>query len=95
MNKIQGLIEEYGKIALVIYLVLWGLVVVGTIGAIALGLTGKKVDGVWAMIVASWVMAKVTQLPRIAATIAMTPVVSAWLGREKKTATPLPAESGD
>ncbi|MEC7240951.1 MAG: hypothetical protein VXW32_06900 [Myxococcota bacterium] len=78
MSKIQDLIEEYGKIALVIYLFLWAIVVVSTLGAIALGLTGEKVDGLWAMIVASWVMAKITQVPRIAATLALTPVVSKW-----------------
>ena len=87
MSKIQDLIEEYGKIALVIYLTLWGLVVAITLGAIALGFTGEKVSGIWAMFVASWVAAKITQLPRIAATLALTPVVAAWLRRNEPSET--------
>jgi hypothetical protein len=83
MNKIQDLIEEYGKIALVVYLVLWGIVVLVTLAAIALGYTGEKVSGVWAMFVASWVMAKVTQIPRIAATVALTPLVAAKIRKPK------------
>ena len=83
MSKIQDPIEEYGKLAIVIYLVLWAIVVAATLGAIAFGLTGEKVDGLWAMIVASWVMAKITQIPRIAATVALTPVVSMWLKRKQ------------
>ena len=86
MNKIQDLIEEYGKVALVIYLLLWGAVVSVTMGAIVLGLTGEKVEGLWAMLVASWVMAKITQIPRIAATVALTPLVASWLkGRRKSS----------
>jgi hypothetical protein len=81
MSKIQDLIEEYGKVALVIYLVLWAAVVISTLAAISLGYTGEKVSGVWAMFVASWVAAKVTQIPRIAATVALTPLVAAWLRR--------------
>jgi hypothetical protein len=83
MNKIQDLIEEYGKIALVIYLVLWALVVVVTLAAVATGFTGEKVSGVWAILLASWVMAKLTQIPRIAATVALTPIVAAWLRKTK------------
>ena len=86
MNKIQDLIEEYGKVALVIYLLLWGAVVAVTMGAILLGLTGEKVEGLWAMLVASWVMAKITQIPRIAATVALTPLVATWLKGRRKAA---------
>jgi hypothetical protein len=64
-------------------LVLWGTVVLGTLAAIALGFTGEKVSGVWAMLVASWVVAKLTQIPRIAATVALTPLVAAWLRKAK------------
>ena len=78
VSKIQDLIEEYGRIAIVIYLVLWAIVVGGSMGAIALGLTGDKVDGFWAIIVASWVIAKLTQVPRIAATLALTPIAAKW-----------------
>jgi hypothetical protein len=83
MNKIQDLIEDYGKIALVIYLVLWASVLLVTLAAISLGYTGEKVSGVWAMIVATWVMAKVTQIPRIAATVALTPLVAAKIRKPK------------
>ena len=86
MSKIQDLIEEYGKVALVIYLLLWGAVVAVTMGAILLGLTGEKVEGLWAMLVASWVMAKITQIPRIAATVALTPLVATWLKGRHRTA---------
>ena len=83
MNKIQDLIEDYGKIALVIYLVLWASVLLATLAAISLGYTGEKVSGDWAMIVATWVMAKVTQIPRIAATVALTPLVAAKIRKPK------------
>jgi hypothetical protein len=83
VGKIQHLIDEYGKIALVIYLVLWAAVILGTFGAIAFGFTGEKVSGVWAMLLASWVIAKITQIPRVAATIALTPVVASWMRKQK------------
>ena len=55
------------------------MVVAVTMGAILLGYTGEKVEGPIALIGASYVMAKITQIPRIAATVALTPSVAAWL----------------
>ena len=34
--------------------------------------------GFWAIIFASWVIAKATQVPRIAATLALTPIAAKW-----------------
>lgn len=94
--RIERLISEYGRVALIIYFTIFAVVLAGFALAIQLGYsaafseaTGDSVAtasavstaGTWG---AAWVATKVTQPLRIAATIALTPLVARalpWLKR--------------
>lgn len=100
--RIERLISEYGRVAVVIYFTIFAMVLAGFALAIQLGYsaalseaTGDSATtasavstaGTWG---AAWVATKVTQPLRIAATIALTPLVARalpWLkSRGKSTA---------
>lgn len=92
--RIERLISEYGRVAVIIYFTVFALVLVGF--ALAIQLLGYSVDssaatrdpartasalstaGTWG---AAWVATKVTQPLRVAATIALTPLVARALPR--------------
>jgi hypothetical protein len=82
--RFEELQREYGKIALITYLVLWAGVIGGFAAATVLGFEVDGVDNAGGILFGSWVAAKVTQPFRIAATIALTPVVAKVLRREPK-----------
>ena len=79
--RFEELQREYGKIALITYLVLWAAVIGGFAAATVLGFEVDGVDNAGGILFGSWVAAKVTQPFRIAATIALTPVVAKMLGK--------------
>ena len=80
MKKLKGrferLIEEYGKVAITTYLVLW----VGTMAFFYVAITlGFEIEGMAAGaggLGAAWLAAKVTQPLRIGATLLLTPLVA-------------------
>jgi hypothetical protein len=82
-ERLKGLLAEYGKLAIYIYIAIFAFVLVGFALAIQ---TGIKVDsaagkaGIWG---AAWVATKVTQPLRILATLALTPLVAQLLRRRK------------
>ena len=88
-DKLEALLKEYGRSAFWTYLVIWLLVLAGFAIAIATGfraangVTGLKILG------AAWIATKLTQPLRIAATLALTPVVAAalkkWRGKDRST----------
>jgi hypothetical protein len=87
-EKIQTLLAEYGKIAVYTYLVLFALVLAGF--ALAIG-TGLKVDGsagTLGVLGAAYVATKLTQPIRIAASLALTPIVARLFDIKKKQLTP-------
>lgn len=86
--RIERLISEYGRLAVVIYFIVFAAVLAGFALAIQLGYSAASSDapgdpvttasamstaGTWG---AAWVATKVTQPLRIAATIALTPLVA-------------------
>jgi hypothetical protein len=77
-SKIKGLMEEYGPIALVVYLTIFGLTVLGFFIAISAGWDTETSGGHTAKFFAVWAAAKLTQPIRIAATFAITPIASKW-----------------
>ena len=91
-DKLEALLKEYGRSAFWTYLVIWLLVLAGFAIAIATGLrtvsgsdaTGLKVIG------AAWIATKLTQPLRIAATLALTPLVAAALKKWRGKATTPP-----
>jgi len=77
-SKIKGLIEEYGPIALVVYLTIFGLTVLIFFVTISAGWETESGEGFTAKLFAVWAATKLTQPIRIAATFAITPIVSKW-----------------
>ena len=77
-SKIKGLVEEYGPIALVVYLTIFGLTVLGFFVAISAGWDTDTSGGLTAKFFAVWAATKLTQPIRIAATFAITPIVAKW-----------------
>lgn len=79
-EKLKTLLEEYGRIALWVYLVIWVSVLAGFAIAISAGFNVK--DGAAAgmgVLGAAWVATKLTQPLRIGATLLLTPAVAALL----------------
>ncbi len=83
--KLQQLLEEYGRLAIWVYLVLWLAVLAGFAVAIATGLKADSGAAGLGVVGAAWVATKLTQPLRIGATLLVTPAVSAvlkkWRGR--------------
>jgi hypothetical protein len=87
-DKLKLLLEEYGRIVLWVYLVIWLIVLAGFALAISAGFNVKSVStSGLGVLGAAWLATKLTQPLRIAGTLALTPVVSAvlkkWRGRGK------------
>ncbi len=73
--RLTALLEEYGKIAVIIYFSIFGLVFAGFFVAIAAGVEVESAAGSAGLLGAAWLATKVTQPLRILATLALTPVV--------------------
>jgi hypothetical protein len=82
-KRLQTLMVEYGQLALVVYLTIFALVLVGFVLAIQLGVKVQGAGataGTWA---AAYIATKITQPLRIMATLAVTPLVMRLLPRRK------------
>lgn len=87
-DKLKLLLEEYGRIVLWVYLVIWLVVLAGFAVAISAGFNVKSAStSGLGVLGAAWLATKLTQPLRIAGTLALTPVISAvlkkWRGRGK------------
>ena len=80
-SRFEALQREYGKVALGTYLVLWAAVLIASGVAIKLGYEFDGMSETGGILLGSWVAAKVTQPFRIAATVALTPLVAKVLRR--------------
>ena len=81
-ERLETLITEYGSVALVIYLVIFGGTIVAVWAAINAGfeVEGAAAEGgTW---LAAWAATKLTQPARIAATLVLTPIVARFVGRK-------------
>lgn len=79
--RLEKLLAEYGKVALVTYLVLSGLAIAGFSIAIAIGFAPSTATGFFGVLGAGWLAAKATMPLRILATLALTPLVAALVRR--------------
>lgn len=94
--RYKQLLAEYGPVALGVYLTIFFSVWGGAAAAISLGLDlqgltrwlGMESGASLGAVGLGYVVAKATQVLRILATLALTPLVARWLGRE-----PAPAEA--
>ena len=80
-EKLESLLKEYGRAAFWTYLVIWLVVLAGFALAIATGLRATSGVAGLQVIGAAWLATKLTQPLRIAATLALTPLVAAGLKR--------------
>ncbi len=69
-------LAEYGKVAVVVYLVIFALVYAGFVAAIAAGVHVESASGRAGVLGAAWVATKLTQIFRIGATLLVTPLVA-------------------
>lgn len=76
-QKLKEILSEYGAIAVVVYLVLFAVVLVGSYFAIRFGWTTRSAAGTAGVWAAAYIVTKLTQPFRIAATV----LLSAFIGR--------------
>jgi hypothetical protein len=84
-DKLKALLEQYGRVALWTYLVIWLAVLAGFAVAISLGFRSQSTEGSAGVLLGAWVATKLTQPLRIAATLALTPVVAAIIQKWRRT----------
>lgn len=75
-QKLETLMNEYGPVALGVYLSLFGVVMLGFVVAIKMGFKPDSAAGEAGTWFAAWLAAKATTPLRIAATFALTPLVA-------------------
>jgi len=85
-EKFKALAVEYGRIAVVIYLVIFVLVFSGFAVAIMQGVEVESASGTAGTLGAAWVATKLTQPLRIAAALVLTPIFGRLFKRDQKRA---------
>ncbi len=85
-EKLNRLLEEYGRIGLVIFFVLFALTYLGFLTAIKLGFHTKSSGGNVGAFFAAWLATKLTMPLRLLATAGLTPIVSAAYRRVRPNA---------
>jgi hypothetical protein len=80
-RTLQHILAEYGTIAVVVYLSIFFLVLLGAWGAIHLGWQPTSVTANVGSFTAAYLATKLTQPLRIATTLAVTPLVARVYGR--------------
>ena len=83
-EKLKLLLEEYGRVAIWTYLVIWIVVLASFATAMAVGFRATGGQAGLGVLGAAWVATKLTQPLRIAASLALTPVVAAALKKWRK-----------
>jgi hypothetical protein len=87
-QKLTQLMNEYGRIAIGVYL---ATMVVSLVGAVVAIKSGFDVEGVAegaGMLAATWVLYKVMNPLRVVVTLALTPLVARLIRRKATGATP-------
>ncbi len=88
-ERLKKLMAEYGRVALVVYLVLFVIVFAGSAIGLKMGFDLGGAGGNLGTVAAAYAVTKVSQPLRILATLALTPLVATVLGRR---ATPIEGE---
>jgi hypothetical protein len=84
-ERLKSLLAEYGRVALYTYLGLFAVVFAGFAVAIAAGVQVESAQGGAGVLGMAYLATKVTQPIRIAATIALTPLVASAIARLRRT----------
>ena len=93
-ERLTALFEEYGRIAIIVYLVLSGLAIAGFSIAIWVGAEPSTATGILGVLFAGWLLAKATMPIRILITLGLTPPI-AMLVRRRRGNEPPPEAPGD
>jgi len=75
-KTLKELLTEYGAVAVVLYLVIFAIVLAASYFAIKAGWTPKSATGKTGTFVVAYIVTKLTQPVRIAATVVLTPFVA-------------------
>jgi len=75
-QRLQDLVREYGRVAIVVYFSLWILTVAGFYLALRAGIHVGSGSGKAGTLVAAWLATKLTLPLRIGATLVLTPLLS-------------------
>ena len=90
-DKLKALLEEYGRVAIWTYLVIFLVVLAGFAVAISVGFKPSSTTSGAGVLLSAWLATKLTQPFRIAGTLAATPAVAALLKKWRKPAPPAAA----
>jgi hypothetical protein len=82
-EKLQELMAEYGRIAIVVYLSIFAATMAGFSIAIRQGFEVESASSTAGALGAAWVATKLTQPIRIAVTLALTPLIGTAIKRRK------------
>jgi len=85
-DKLKVLLEEYGRVAIGTYLVIWLSVLAGFAIAIASGVRTQSTEGGAGVLLGAWLATKLTQPLRIGATLVLTPLVATLLRKLRRPA---------
>lgn len=94
-DRLEKLLAEYGKVALITYLALSVLAIAGFSVAIAIGAEPSTATGFFGVVAAGWLAAKATMPLRILATLAMTPLIAAVVRKLTRRSNVTPKETAD
>jgi hypothetical protein len=86
-EKLKALVSEYGPTAFVVYFAIFFLTWGAFVAAIHFGFRPESASGEATTWLAAYVATKATQILRIAATFAITPVVARLVSRMRKRPT--------
>ena len=92
-RTLKQVLTEYGRVALVVYLVIFAVVLLGSWAAIHLGWRPDGAAGSAGTLAAAYLFTKLTQPLRIGATVALTPLVAK--AHERFTGRAAPAPTAD
>ncbi len=93
-KTVQHLLAEYGSVALVVYFAIFFGVLFAFWAAFRFGWSPESVGGQVGTLTAAYLATKVTQPLRIAATIAVTPIVVAGMARVRKKSGAIASSNG-
>lgn len=88
-KSLKEVLSEYGAIAVVVYLVLFAVVLIGSFFAIRFGWTAKSAAGTAGIWTAAYIVTKITQPFRIAATVLFSALIGRMWERRRKPENPV------
>ena len=87
-ERLKKVIDQYGRVAVITYFSIFGLVLAGFAIAVHLGVQLEGTSGAMGTLGIAYAATKVSQPPRILATLVLTPILGRLFGSPKTTPTP-------